>query len=138
MARQNKEYQLAKAISQYMRMQYPKVPFRWDMAGLNLSIVQASLNKMIQYNKSWPDLFIAQPSLVDGSQYHGLFLEIKKEGTKIYKKTDASYATEHLELQAKQLDELNKIGYVAFFAVGFEEAKELIDGYLGGNMLKWM
>lgn len=67
------EYNVAKAIAEYMRFQYPKVLFRTDMAGLNLSKAQAGMNKMVQSGKGWPDFFIAEPKpsalLVDTAMF---------------------------------------------------------------------
>lgn len=113
------------------------------------------------YRKGWPDLFIAQERAtwitpdgqyepmeslhaltvrwkkagkpIDGWKYgldYGLFLELKKEGTRL-KKKNGEWATEHIAEQAKVLEKLRQRGYCAEFAVGFEEAKRIIDGYLG-------
>lgn len=77
----------------------------------------------------------------------GLFLELKKEGTKIIRDKDAKKILKgdyklrkkgdwwdlHTEEQAKVLEGLRQRGYRAEFAVGLEEAKKLIDEYLGGE-----
>jgi hypothetical protein len=65
-------------------------------------------------------------------KYAGLMIELKKEGTRIYKK-DGSFASGHIEEQAKMLALLGAKGYKAVFGVGFENTKEIIDNYLGGN-----
>lgn len=123
--RENKEYQLCKAIALYMKLQYPDVIYRFDMAGLNLSIAQAGMNKAIQCGKGWPDLFIAEPR----HPYKGLFLELKAEGVKLQNK-DGSYATPHLKEQYDMLYKLRLKGYWSDFAVGFDQAKNKIDEYL--------
>jgi hypothetical protein len=137
--RNNREYVICKDIALYMRLQYPTVMYRFDMAGLNLSIAQAGMNKGIQYGKGWPDMFIAKPQeLLEGSGdesqfnlYYGLFIEIKKEGTKLYKTSDNSKcATPHLQEQLDTMKLLRKRGYMAEFACGFDESKILIDKYL--------
>lgn len=72
------------------------------------------------------------PEECDGHQiYHGLFLELKKEGTRL-KKKNGGWATEHIAEQAEVLGKLRKRGYCAEFAVGFDEAKRTIDEYLKG------
>lgn len=80
-------------------------------------------------------MFIAEPRTVsrmgDKYSYAGLFLELKREGTRIFKKDGISYATSHLKDQAEVLVELNRAGYLAVFAVGFDRAKQIIDEYLG-------
>lgn len=127
--RNNREYQICKDIATYMRYQYPDVIYRFDMAGLNLSISQAGMNKAIQCGKGWPDLFIAQQSFY--GEYRGLFIELKAEGTKIYLCSDNSkFATPHLKEQNEILFKLRLKGYCTHFAVGFDEAKIKIDQYL--------
>lgn len=75
--------------------------------------------------------------------FHGFYLELKKEGETIhpgprakkrYKSKDGlEYKTEHLMEQADCLYELRERGYCAEFAIGFDEAKKIIDEYLGGK-----
>lgn len=62
----------------------------------------------------------------------GLFLELKKEGTRLQKK-NGEWSTEHIAEQAKILEKLRQRGYCAEFAIGFDEAKKIIDEYLGGK-----
>lgn len=127
--KQNEEYNLALAVSKYLRLQYPGVIFRFDMAGLNLSKAQAGMAKAIQHDRAYPDLFILKPKMFSGIQWHGMFLELKKEGTKIHKK-DGTFSTPHIAEQYEMLRKLNNEGYLASFAVGFNSAKVQIDNYL--------
>ena len=60
---------------------------------------------------------------------HGLFLELKKEGTRL-KKKDGEWASPHIAEQAEVLRKLRDRGYAAEFVVGFDEAKKVIDDYL--------
>lgn len=61
----------------------------------------------------------------------GLYIELKKEGTRL-KKKNGDWATEHIAEQAEVLEGLRDRGYCAEFAVGFDEAVKIIDEYLGG------
>ena len=61
----------------------------------------------------------------------GLFLELKAEGTKLYKKNGEIVANKHYREQAEMLEELRKLGYYAEFAVGYDEAIRIITNYLG-------
>lgn len=70
-------------------------------------------------------MFIAMPN----KEYHGLFVELKKVGTRL-KKKNGQYATKHIKEQAEMIEKLNTAGYYAAFAVGFDEAKKIIDNYL--------
>jgi hypothetical protein len=123
--RNNREYQICKDIAVYLRLQYPNVLFHFDLAGLNLSRAQAGMMKSIQGGRGWPDLFIAEPRDI----FKGLFIEIKAEGTRLYKK-DTYPATPHLAEQEHCLFALEDNEYHAEFAVGFDEAKQIIDKYL--------
>jgi len=123
--RQNHEYQLARAIAQYMQLQYPKTKWRFDMAGLNLSKAQAGMNKAIQCGRGWPDFFLAEPR----AGFHGMFLEIKKAGTELYKK-DGTFKNEHIFEQFWTLKNLSGKGYVAEFSIGFDEFKAKVDSYM--------
>lgn len=123
--RANKEYQLYRAVAAYLRMQYPNVIYHFDLTGVNLSKAQAGMTKAIQCGSGYPDLFIAEPR----NGYHGLFLELKAEGTRLFNRK-CELASQHLKQQSRVLHALRSKGYDAWFAVGFDEAKELIDKYL--------
>lgn len=129
--RANEEYNLALAVSKYLKLQYPGTIFRFDMAGLNLSKAQAGQMKSIQHSRAYPDLFILKAGRSSKLKipFHGLFLELKKKGTKIYKK-DGSYATPHIKEQAAMIEKLIDAGYAAFFVCGFDQAKFYIDEYM--------
>lgn len=121
-----KEESLQISICNYVRLQYPSVIFMCDTAaGMKLTIGNAVKAKKMRSSRGQPDLFIAKPV----GKHSGLFLELKTAGTKLYKLNN-EYATPHISEQAKVLDELNQLGYLAFFAVGFDDAKEKIDRYL--------
>jgi hypothetical protein len=64
-----------------------------------------------------------------GYEYSGLYLEIKKEGTRL-KKKDGTWANEHIAEQVEMLNKLRARGYAAAFAVGFDGAQTIIDDYL--------
>lgn len=123
--RANKEYQICKAITQYLRLQYPSVMFHWDLAGLNLSRAQAGMMKAIQGQRGYPDLFIAKES----HGFHGLFLEIKAI-TPFLKNGMTLKSDKHLQEQDSNHKKLRWDGYWAEFVTGFDEAKTVIDHYL--------
>lgn len=124
------EKHVHQAVVNYLKMQYPHVLFRSDSgAGIKLTIGQAKAQKSIQKCRAWPDLFVAFPSGI----YHGLFIELKNEGVKL-KKRDGSWVSEHIKEQSDVLNDLSVWGYLSEFAVGFNEAKKLIDDYLAGKL----
>lgn len=113
---------LAQRVSNYLRVHYPDVVFRFDAsADIRLTMGQSAKLKRLQGGiKSYPDLFIARPS----KGYCGLYVELK--ATKNGKVPN----TEHTRNQAKMLLKLRKEGYAAFFAVGYDNAVKLIKDYL--------
>lgn len=106
-----------------MRLQYPKVWFHFDYAGLAHTKTQSGMMKAIQHSKGFPDLMIVHPTK------GALFLELKAEGERIEKR-DGSYANEHIEQQFGWLKVLQDAGFGASFAVGFDQAKQIIDTFL--------
>lgn len=139
------ESSLQMRVAEYLCRQYPDVQFHSDFgSGVKLSKVQAVTQlRQNGYRRGWPDMFIAQASEnVDSKDwnnkvrewgfYFGLFLELKKEGTRL-KKRNGEWASEHIAEQAEVMQKLREEGYKAEFAVGFDEAIKLIDEYLGGK-----
>lgn len=143
-----KESDLQMMVADYLRLQYPNVMFHSDFgSGIKLTKGQAIKQKRQNGGRrAWPDMFIAEPickkyekgdyerypsveQLVCEKIKFGLFIELKKEGTRL-KKKDGTWASDHIAEQADVLDRLEFRGYRATFACGFEEAKQVIDDYL--------
>ena len=134
------ELELQAQVADYLRLQYPNVLFHSDFgSGIKLTPGQAMRQKRLQGGRrSWPDIFIAEPEAktVDRSTntqrfYSGLFIELKKAGTRIYRKDGRLVSDAHIREQFDMLEQLRQRGYVAEFACGFDEAKKIIDEYLG-------
>ena len=123
-----KESDLQIMVADYIRMQYPDAIFHSDYgSGIRLTKGQAIRQKRQNGGlRGYPDMFIAEPK----NKFYGLFIELKKEGTRL-KKKNGEWASEHIAEQNEMLERLVFRGYAADFAVGFEEAKTLIDNYLG-------
>lgn len=136
-----KESDLQIMVADYLRLQYPDVIFHSDFgSGIKLTLGQAAKQKRQNGGRrAWPDMFIAEPVhksiagiVALGRNCSGLFLELKKDGTRL-KKKNGDWATPHIAEQANILEKLRQRGYAAVFAVGFDEAKRIIDNYLGGK-----
>lgn len=128
------EAQLQEQVARYLRLQYPDVLFHSDFgSGVKLTPSQAAKQKRQNGGRrAWPDMFIAEPRPVPAECYEymaGLFIELKREGTRL-KKKNGEWATPHIAEQAATLEQLRRHGYVAEFAVGFDGAKRIIDEYL--------
>lgn len=147
----NSEDNLHSQVAEYIRRQYPNVLFRTDFAaGIKMTQGMANKHKSLQACRAWPDLFIAAPMYRDNKQdFYGLFIELKKDGTKLKREVDAKkilkgetelrvagdWWDQHIEEQAAVLQMLGMNGYCVTFAIGFEDTKKVIDRYLADNPL---
>lgn len=144
----NSEENLHQQVVDYIKLQYPDIMFRTDFAaGIKMTQGQAVKHKRLQSGRAWPDLFIAAPMYKDKAvDFYGLFIELKKDGTKLKRTKDAAkplkgenftrkagdWFDKHIEEQANTLQMLGMNGYCVSFAIGFDDAKGLIDKYLAG------
>ena len=131
-----REHDIYILIADYLRYQYPEVIYRFDLAAdLKLSIGQARKHKRLQKYRGYPDLFIAEVKAVDDARKvrFGLFIELKKEGTRIFKMDGTLVSDTHIREQYDMLHDLRARGYAAEFGIGFEGAKKLIDSYMRGK-----
>lgn len=126
---QQTEYGLQLALCNYIKYQYPDVIFRSDLGGIRLTPGLARKAKSIQQGRGFPDLFIceARYDIRSDLTYFGLFIEVKVKP--IYKK-NGDFVSEHVAEQNDVINKLNQKGYLASFGVGFEDCKDMIDGYL--------
>lgn len=113
------------AVATYLRLQYPKAIFNSDLSGVRLTIHQARKVKGLRSSRAFPDLVIYEQRW----GFAGLFIELKAEGLSIYTKNGDLVADPHIREQHAMMTELTRRGYCARFAVGFTEAKVLIDWY---------
>ena len=128
----NTEYDIYVALSDYLKVKYPKVMFNFDMSGLflqnNYGLIKKN-NRIKCDGVAMPDLFIMKSN----KEYNGLFIEIKKEGGSPYKNNGhlrKTYFSGDQVNQKNTLNVLNEEGYYACFCTGFDKCVELIDWYL--------
>lgn len=120
------EAALQRAVCDYLRLAHPNVMFMISASGIKLTMGQAKSLKANQNpSRGWPDLLI-----MHGNQFHGLFIELKPEGYKLYKRDGTFRKNEHVENQNRVHQMLRDRGYEAEFAVGFDQAKSIIDKYI--------
>ena len=124
---------LTQQVAEYLKLKFPKVIFHIDFgSGCKLTMGQAMYQKKLN-NRAFPDLFIAEPRWVgvDHNELKcGLFIELKKDGTTIYKKDGTIVSNEHLREQEIVLQGLRYKGYEASWGIGFEQTRQIIDDYL--------
>ncbi len=126
----NEEEQLQMAVCGYIRLQYKDVIFNSDVgSGMRLTKSQAGKAKMMRSGRGHPDLFIAEPR----RGLHGLFIELKAEGVTVFNKDGSLRKGDHLKEQEEMLMKLREKGYLTCFAIGFDQAKQVIDTYLNNE-----
>lgn len=120
------EKELTRQICQYIRTQYPSVYFFTDPSGMYQKSWAAKA--MLKNNRSKHaqlDIIILEPN----NLYFGAVIELKRNREKIYKK-DGEFVSDHIKEQADSIFHLLKKRYYAEFAIGFDQAKRIIDNYL--------
>ena len=112
------EYQLQKAVVEWIGYSYPNLLYCASAGGMRTNIVTAKKMKATGYKKGLPDLFIYQPN----KKFYGLAIEIKVKG---------NYPTRS---QKEWITRLNKAGYYAQVCKGFEQTSELINKYVNNDL----
>jgi hypothetical protein len=118
------EESLQIAVSSYLKLQYPDVIFTSESSGIRLTMGQAVKAKKMRSNCKLPDMIVLEPRGI----FKGMCLELKKEGTVVFKKDGTPRAGDITE-QYDTLVRLSQRGYYAKFAIGFDDAKAHIDNY---------
>lgn len=120
------EENLQLALCNYLRKNYPAAVWFCDVAsGMKLPIWVAVRNSKMRSSRGLPDLFIAEPK----GGFSGLFIELKKDGVKLFNKKGEGY-DKHIREQNAILKRLRDSKYSASFAVGYTEAVSMIDMYM--------
>ena len=109
------EHQLQVAVVRYLWLLPGELLFCGTPAGaLRQNVRQGARMKAAGYRKGWPDLLILEPR----GEYHGLAIELKVKGGRVS------------PAQREVLAAMRERGYCAEVAVGFDQARRLIDTYL--------
>lgn len=131
------ELDIQKRLCRHIKKTYPHVIFHSDFgANIDMTEHQAKTNKSLQSDDKFPDLTVFAPGRINphtGKPYIGLAIELKKDGTtvilKIGKDKGKLTKNEHIRGQAKTLKKLNDQGWYANFAIGYDQAKKMVDWY---------
>lgn len=123
------ETQLQKSVCNYLKLQYPDVIFTSESSGIKLTMGQAVQAKALRSDSGLPDLMIFEPM----GAYKGLFIELKVKS--VWLKDGTLTIDKHVREQSEILKRLRAKGYLATFACGFDEAKEIIDYYLAESLI---
>lgn len=121
------EAELQAQVAKYLRTCYPQVIFHHDAhAAVNVHIKTAQAAKARGVCKGWPDLAIMCPR----GSYHGLFLELKKPGLRLYKVRNSKPYNEHFEAQLALHERLRAQGYAVVVVQDFADATTVINKYM--------
>ena len=112
-------------VVQYLKDNHEGILFKTDLSGIRMPIGLAKKVKKLRSDNGYPDIEILEPV----GKYSVLFIELKRTGTKLYKKNGEPVKNEHFAEQRLLHEQLNKRGYYACFAVGYQEAVEIIEKY---------
>lgn len=119
------EKQLTIAIAQYL--QAKKILYRFELsADLKLTIGQAVRNKKIHPYRGYPDLLILEQK----NGYGGLFVELKKEHSEVFKKNGEFKKNIHIEEQIAYHKLLREKGYMVVWGFGYKDTINKIQEYL--------
>jgi len=116
------EDDLQRAVAKYLLLQYPQHTDMWCHTpnGMKTSRSQANKHKSFGMRAGVPDILIFVPS----KQFNGLAVELKIQYAS-GKKNQTSAA------QKKWLKNLSLCGWRVKVCYNFDDAKNLIDSYLG-------
>ena len=122
----NKESKVQIDLSEYIKDKYPDVIFTAESSGIKLTMGQSIVAKRCRSSKALPDMWISEPR----KGYHACYIELKAEGTDVYKQNGEIKSDKHLKAQEEMRYRLRNKGYFCEFGVGLEEGKRIIDWYL--------
>lgn len=122
------EEQIQIKLFDWLATKYPDVLAISEPSGVRVSMGLATKLKKMRSKHTHLDFYLLKPV----GPYHGLAIELKAKN--IYKKNGELLKNDHLEDQQRTIDQLNKEGYFATFAIGFSEAQTIIDDYLNNRL----
>ena len=123
-----KEDILQRQVIEYLELKYKVTPICMGTEGKK-SAYERFKFKWMGGRKGVSDLFIP----IAKGVYHGLFIELKKDGAKIFKANGDLYASnkEHHQRQLDFIEDMIDNGYLGGMCIGFDSAKTFIDTYMG-------
>ena len=121
------EKQIAAEFAQHLKIFHGTLLWRFDLqADIKLTIGQAKRAKSLQGNPGYPDFFLAEAN----STYHGLYIELKKSKSEVFKQ-DGTYKTgKHLLQQIVMKKRVENRGYKHEWAWSTEDAIQKLNNYL--------
>lgn len=126
--RDNSETTLQTKICKWLCATYPGILFLSDFAaGIQLTPYLAKLRSSQSCDDKMVDLFIF-------GNDKPLFLELKTDSAEVFLKDGVTLCSEHLQRQYETIKKFRLLGYYADFAIGENDIKAIIRGYMIGNI----
>ncbi len=125
------EFHVQKVLCQYTKLKYPHTRFVSSLSGAGLSRAQRKF-QTLRSHKGDPDWMLFWRT----KQFNGLAVELKKEGSKIFKKDGKTLKSIHLQEQLSFLKYLHFQGFCAGFCIGAKNACDLVDAYMLNDLDK--
>jgi hypothetical protein len=125
-----KEESVHSKLVNYIKENYPDIVFNTDLAGLRITIGLAKKIKELRSSNGFPDVVIYEPGSIDGIKYNALFIELKRDGVRLYKRDGSRVKNPHFDEQHDMHNKLCERGFFACFAVGLNEAIQILNTYL--------
>tara|TARA_R100000951_G_scaffold96657_1_gene85994 strand:+ start:101 stop:520 length:420 start_codon:yes stop_codon:yes gene_type:complete len=121
-----KEDILQRQVIEYLELKYKVTPICMGTESRKTPFEQFKF-KWMGGRKGVSDLFIPKPS----GMFSGLFIELKREGAKIFKKNGDLYASnkDHHQRQLDFINDMSLNGYMSAMCIGFDSTKSVIDSY---------
>lgn len=123
------EEQHQRRVCNHLITHYPGVLFIGDIAGVNLNEAQRKRVYSMRSGRGFPDLIILEPN----EKYHGLLIEMKKDGFRISNEDGSLIKNSHITEQALVIEKLCNKNYYAAFCIGSDSAIKLIDDYMANK-----
>jgi len=121
------EYKIALELVKWLRKEHRNLLWKFDLSSdMKVSIGQAVQMKKLVQLRGHPDFNLMETN----SKYAGLFLELKKDKSEIYKKDGTWKKDNHVHEQRLYLEVLETKGYRARFVWSLEQAKQEIIDYI--------
>jgi hypothetical protein len=129
----NQEHNIHEGIAHFINIQHPGVLFNVDLSGMHHTKVQAKQSKALRKVRGFPDIQIYETDF--NKQYHGLFIELKTDESKVLTKGGRLVSDIHIIEQFYNIKHLNSGGYMAVFGFSQADTIRIIEYYLSGRGL---
>ena len=114
------------ALCKWLSLQYPNLLWWHTPNESKKTPFERFLFTVMGGKRGVSDFVFIEPK----GEYSGLFIELKATGIKTHKKNGECYYPE----QELFLNKAKERGFYATFAVGFDEAKKVIESYMNNKL----